>query len=282
MKWCWMKAGARLAVLAMAALGVVAPSSAGDDATDAPSADDLKARLRRAEEHVRRFELRDAADDKAIAMIGRPLLSFGDSARNHNNGTLWAWSQSGRPLVFMELYQYSGNDATWVHAVTLTAPRQVVLIIPESGRWEPPHTPLESAPITDAPPPAEKEPARLRQLKELARRFTVHEFWDPDNSHYDLRLLVRPVHRYADAAAEIQDGAAFIIAYGTNPEAVLLIEALGPSIDAARWRYSLARSSHAELHVEFDGREVWRTDRASEINSGATRPYWVFASPVEP
>jgi hypothetical protein len=270
-----------LVVLAISAFGLGLPSWAGDDEPGPPSADELKARLELAQEHVRRFELRDAGDDDLIELIDRPLLAFGDSARIHNHGTLWAWGKSGRPDVFMELFQGSGKDPNWIHAVTLTSPRHVVLVPPESGRWEPPHAPLVPTPIGDAPPPAEKEPARLRQLKDLARRFTAHEFWDPDNSRFELRLLVQPVHRYADPAAEIQDGAAFIIAHGTNPEAVLLIEALGPSIDAASWHYSLARSSHAELHVELDGKEIWVSRRASGVNNGATRPYWLFVSPVE-
>ena len=77
------------------------------------------------------------------------------------------------------------------------------------------------APLAAAPPPAAKEAARLRQIKEIARRFTAHEFWDPENSRFELRLLVQPVHRYRDAAGEIQDGAMFVLAHGTNPEAML-------------------------------------------------------------
>ncbi|HEV3023989.1 MAG TPA: hypothetical protein VGX76_16050 [Pirellulales bacterium] len=254
---------------------------ANEDADKSASADELKARLRLAEEHVRRFELRSLDDDEAIDLIDRPLLAFGDSARTHDNGTLWAWGSSGRPLAFMELFQGAKTGAQWIHAVTLTSSRPVILVAPESGRWEPQQTPLESTPIPDAPSPADKEPARLRQLKDLARRFTAHEFWDPDNSRFELRLLVQPVHRYADPAAEIQDGAAFVIAHGTNPEGVLLIEALGPTVDDAHWHYSLARSSHAEMHVELGGKEIWKTQRASEVNNGRTRSYWLFVSPVE-
>jgi hypothetical protein len=249
------------------------------DAGNQSSADELKARLDVAEERMRRFELRGVGGDDVIDLIERPLLAFGDSARTHDNGTLWAWGTVGRPVAFMELFQGANTGARWVHAVTLTSSRQVVLVTPESGRWEPAQTPFASTPIPDAPPPAAKEPARLRELKELARQFTAHEFWDPDNSRFELRLLVQPVHRYSQPEAEIQDGAVFVIAHGTNPEGILLIEAVGPSIDEARWHFSLARSSHAELHVEFAGKEVWKTGRASEINNGRTRSYWLFVSP---
>jgi hypothetical protein len=168
-----------------------------------------------------------------------------------------------------------------VHAVTLTAPRHVVLTIPEVGRWQPPTRKMEFQAIADAPPPDEKLAGRLQQIKEFARRFSAHEFWDPDNSRFELRVLPQPVLRYSDPAAAIQDGAAFIIAHGTNPETILLIEAQGASFEDARWLFSLARSSHAEAHVELDGHEVWKCDRTNPSNTGPTQRYWLFTSRVE-
>jgi hypothetical protein len=299
-----LSAGARLLVMAVAAFGFGAPTQGADDEPDAPSADELKARLRLAGEHVRRFELRSVSGgglrglsggglrgdlgggprggDAVIELIDQPLLAYGDSARVNNNGTLWAWGKTGRPVAFMELFQGSEKeDRKWVHAVTLTSSERVVLVTPDTGRWQPPRMPLEPALLPGAPPPAEKAPARLRQLKDLARRFTAHEFWDPDNSRFELRVLVQPVQRYDESAASIQDGAAFVIAHGTNPEAILLIEALGTSMREAHWHYSLARSSHAEAHVEFDGQEVWECQRAGNGADGPDKSYWLFASPVE-
>jgi hypothetical protein len=239
-----------------------------------------KPALQAAASHVRRLELRDVDGDQ-IDLIERPLLAYADPARVNSNGTVWAWGNSGRPIAFLELFQGSAKDTNWVHAVTVTAPRQVILAIPEVGRWQPSVGGIESRVIDDAPPADEKPSTRLRQIKELARRFSAHEFWDPDNSRFELRVLPQPVLRYSDPAAEIQDGAAFIIAHGTNPETVLLIEALGASPSSSRWHYALARSSHAEAHVELDGREVWKCDRTNPSNTGPTRSYWLFTSPIE-
>ena len=230
--------------------------------------------------HVRRLELRDVNGDP-IPLIDRPLLAYTESARVNSNGTVWAWGTSGRPIAFLELFQGSSKDTNWVQAVTLTAPRHVVLTVPEVGRWQPPIGTIDFQLIADAPPPDEKSAARLRQIKELARRFSAHEFWDPNNSRFELRVLPQPVLRYSDPAAEIQDGAAFIVAHGTNPETVLLIEAQGATLEAARWRFALARSSHAEAHVELDGHEVWKCDRTNSSNTGPTQSYWLFTSPIE-
>jgi hypothetical protein len=258
---------------------VHAPQVAAQDETTPPNADE-KAKSRVAEEHVRRLEVRDREGNE-IDLIERPLLAYADPARVNSNGSVWAWGKTGRPVAFLELFQGSVKDKDWVHAVTLTAPRQATLTIPGVVRWQPSQTKIESHVLRDAPAPDKKATTRLRQIKDVARRFTGHEFWDPDNSRFELRVLVQPVLRYSDPEAGIQDGAAFIIAHGTNPETVLLIEALGASLEEARWNYALARSSHAEAHVELDGHEVWKCDRADATNCGSTQSYWLFTSPVE-
>src|SRR5215469_6710920 len=251
---------------------------------ESPDKEAEKAALQAAASHMQRMTMRrsDSAGSK-IELIDQPLLSFGDSARVHNHGTLWGWGTRGRPVAFLELFQQPQQNGRWIHAVTLSGTANVALDIPLTGRWQPKTTTFASTPLDGSPAPAAKEPARLRQLKDAARRFTAHEFWDPNHSRYELRLLVQPVHRYADPTAGVQDGAVFVFAHGTNPECLLLIDAEGESLDSARWHYALVRSADAELHIELDGREVWKCDRANHIGRDVqSDPYWVFLSPREP
>jgi hypothetical protein len=163
--------------------------------------------------------------------------------------------------------------------LTLTGVETIAMTTEGTLKWQPKEPQIKFAPVLQAPKPDARETGRLRQFKEIARRFTAHEFWDPDNSRFELRLLVQPVHRYRDSAAEIQDGTVFVLAHGTNPEVLLLIEAAGPTIEMSRWQYGLARTSNAETHVELDGKEVWFQDR---VKGGSTRPedpYRVFTLP---
>lgn len=263
-------------------IGVLsAPVAAQDETKDKPD-EERKARLRRVHEHMQKFVMRRANSQKDDnALIDQPLLTYGDSARANENGTLWAWGKAGRPAAFLELYQGTGVNARWVHAVTLTASERVTMKTPLTTSWQPEKTQIEPTPFAGAAVPDEKETVRLRQIKDLSRRFTAHEFWDPDNSRFELRLLVQPVHRYRDAAAQIQDGAAFVLAHGTNPEVILLLEAIGKTPGESRWHYSLARLGSAELHVEIDGKEVWKRERAPGVVGRPTDPYWLFFSPVE-
>ncbi|HJT33035.1 MAG TPA: hypothetical protein VJ783_13420 [Pirellulales bacterium] len=156
-----------------------------------------------------------------------------------------------------------------------------MLDTPKNGRWEPQTTAGEWNDVPSAPPPADKEAVRLRQLKDIARLFAAHEIWDPDRSRYELRLLVQPVHRYSDPEEGIHDGAVFVFAHGTNPECLLLTEAVGGALDSAHWKYALLRSSDAEAHVEIDGNEVWTCERQGRTSGEKFKPYWAFHCPLE-
>ena len=134
-----------------------------------------------------------------VPPIERPLLLFGDDPRNHTRGILWGWGRAG-PSPWPSCGAARAENAPF--AVFAHAHRLEMIVAtptesPSGGRPKS----RSHSPLCRVPPPADaKEPGRLRQIKEIARRFTAHEFWDPDNSRFELRLLVQPVHRYRDAA----------------------------------------------------------------------------------
>jgi hypothetical protein len=110
----------------------------------------------------------------------------------------------------------------------------------------------------------------------LAQKFTAHEFWDPDNSRYELRLLKRPLHTYRDEANGVLDGGLFTLANGTNPEIMLFVEArVDPKNNSkSGWQYTVGRLSHAELHLEYDGKEIFDAPRGDKL-SASNKPYWL-------
>lgn len=237
-------------------------------------------RLKAATDHVRQFEVRwsDGIRDVPIDIIDRPLLTFGDAARATDNGTLWAWGRQGRPVAFLELYQWQSNKSYWVHTVSLTSTDLVSLRFQSTSQWTPKTVAIDPKPVPAAKAPAEKEPLRLRQMKEIAARFAAHEFWNPNNSRFELRLLVQPIHRYSDPEAKVHDGTAFIFANGTNPEIVVLVESIGESLKTSQWHFSAARIGAAEMHLVLDKQDVWTVPRAKP---NSTTPYSIFVTPVE-
>ena len=218
--------------------------------------------------------------DQPIAPMERPLFSYSDSARIIAEGGIWAWGSVGRPVAMAK--SWKNVNGTRTCAFSLTSDERVIVRGPQSKTWRPETTQVEAADLVCAPAPDPQNAVRLRQLKEQARRFTAHEFWNPDNSRFELRLLTQPVHRYNDEKRQILDGAIFLLAFDNNPQILLLVEILNPAANEARWQFLLARVSSAELHVCLDGKEVWVQDRTPGIVGSPVDYYWHMVTMPEP
>jgi hypothetical protein len=262
------------------ALAACAAARAEEPADAAAKNDRIEASaLEQAQAVAKRLEVRlaDSTDAGGIVpSIERPLLLFGDDPRNHTRGILWGWG-SGRPIAVAELWRGRAENSPYAASLTLTGLDLIAMTSDGTPKWQPAKRQLEFSNLAAAPAVAAKENVRLRQIKEIARRFEAHEFWDPENSRFELRLLVQPVHRYNDGEAEIQDAQCLFSRTARIPS--LLIEAIGPTIEKSKWQYGLVRTSNAEVHAELDGMEVWMQPR---VKGGSTRPadpYFVFSLP---
>lgn len=214
-----------------------------------------------------------------VELLKQPLLRFGDIPRANDKGSVWLWQRSGRPQAVMELYR-AADSRSWVHVIhTLSADAIDGDFGGQAPRWTPARAGVKWKVVPAAPEPADRPAARARQIKELAQRFTAHEFWDPNNSRYELRLLIQPVHKYSVPDSGLLDGALFLVCHETNPEVALLIEAVQES-GIAKFRYALARLGHAELHVAFDEHEIWRQERVDRTSPQDA--YWLLFRGVNP
>lgn len=213
----------------------------------------------------------DGTTMEAITPAGRvkvepipdPIYRYDDPARLYADGAIWAWMQSARPVALMTLTTMRESDGSTSRKCEMVSLASVPLSasIPPDWAWEPAGPGLVRLPIPTAPAPARDEVLRLRQMKEQARRFGASEFFAPTKQaaigRYELRLLPQPVLRYAAPGSGVIDGAIFFLAYGTNPEVAIQIEASGEGSSAPIWSYGLARIARAELHVTLDNGEVW-------------------------
>lgn len=217
--------------------------------------------------------------------IVKPLYRFDDSARQFSDGTIWGWGESGRPFALLTLSEDkkpSAEEPRWLGELTSLSPVSLVADTKGTPVWMPAGPAITLDRFPNAPEPGATEALRLRQMKELARRFKAYEFFQPKGSNsierYELRLLPQPIHRYADTASGIGDGALFVIAYGTNPEIILVIEAHDQKGSRPSWRFALARVAGAELHVTLDDSEVWKQPKAAFAGRGD--PYYIFIRPM--
>ncbi|MBS0203775.1 MAG: hypothetical protein JSS49_12795 [Planctomycetes bacterium] len=222
--------------------------------------------------------LAEPKEGVTLKLSERALLTFGDPARDNEAGTLWTWSSGGRPTAMMELYRPTGEERIWVHAISMTSPRLARMTHKSGAKWTPRQSDFSPQLLSGEVTVSDTPVQRLRQMKEQVRRFAAHQFWDPNNSRFELRLLAQPVLRYVDADNNVLDGTLFVFAHGTNPEIALFLEAIGPDAARAKWHYAFARTGSAEFHVELDGKEVWHRDRAVRVTGAPVDTYWLFTT----
>lgn len=243
-------------------------SRADDAGTDAAQAEDSE-EDRAIKEQVASFRVEPTDPERAVAfqIAEQPLLSYSDPARGYAAAGLWRIGKQGRPLGYVSVEYWSAHDGEPPRlSMEFLSMTDAAFELSDARRplWYPSASGIEFRDLAGPAKPAANERLRLRQFKATAQRFTISErlLGEP----YTLRMLPNPIDRYSDPEAGIVDAAAFAFAYGTNPEAILLIEC---SEDA--WRYGVAHTSSAEVTVEFDGQEAFRIDELTSWEK--TKPH---------
>ena len=73
------------------------------------------------------------------------------------------------------------------------------------------------------------------------------------------------------------DGGMFVVAYGLNPEIVLLLEARREGSTSPAWYCGFARIAIAKVQVDVDSKEIWSHSAGVE---GPDDTYWLFSRPI--
>ncbi|HEY2250856.1 MAG TPA: hypothetical protein VGH74_07330 [Planctomycetaceae bacterium] len=197
---------------------------------------------------------------------------------------LLLWVHDGRPIAAASVFPY---DRYVCHELGSLS-RSAELVARDSGGtvWAPESAGVEFHDVPDGQAPAETPVLRLAQMKSLAARFTATlTGWKDDESEKEvLRLLPRPVYRYdikaaTDTHPNLRDGALFAFVQGTDPEALLLVEAVVVS-DRPRWQYAFARATSGGLEARLDDKVVWKVPRSTNTTS-RTEPCITFRRVLE-
>ena len=191
-----------------------------------------------------------------------PVLRWLNPTRGQKGEpTLIFWTSAGRPEALASVYPWNGNLV--YECVSLA--RDAGLTAKEGGRtiWSPGAAGVAFRDLADAPIPSKNPAARLGQLKGISERFKVALVDTRAGAEVreEMRLLPKPIYRYDLEAAkaahpDLIDGAAFAFAQGTDPEAVLLVEAVRRG-DRAAWQYAFSRSTGYPLEAKLGPSAVW-------------------------
>jgi len=187
-------------------------------------------------------------------------LRWANNARGSEDGMTILYVHAGRPLAAACLYPWSGrliHDFQSLSRGKIVARRAGALV------WQPQEPGVKFAPIPDAPPPESSPLARLRQMKTLAEQFQSAMLgWKDDSTdREELRMLPRPLYRYEAKEGQVVDGAVFAFVMGTDPESLLLIEAVKGDDGKANWQFAFARRTSGELEGRHQEKVVWHADR---------------------
>lgn len=210
-----------------------------------------------------RFEMPD--DQPPAEIHPQALLRWNNPVSTVRDGILGVYLTEGRPVGFVEIQLHASG--TIIHEFSSVLDKDVELQRDSKSFWTPADTWSKYLRIESMPPPAPKKTQRLLQMKMLARKFAILDqfgFQDDDITPYTLRLMPNPIYRIEENEALI-DGACFVFAQGTNPEAVLLVEAVRED-ERSVYRCLIVPSTIYALRATFDGDVVWQKPRHKVFN----------------
>jgi hypothetical protein len=204
-----------------------------------------------------RYSVR-VGDRKEESKAADPCLRWADPVSNATDGVIAVYAHDGgRPDAVVQFFH--NFQKRWIVEFTIIPDRDVTVLLSGREHWKPTEFVCAFADLPDAPAPAATPVARLSQMRTLAANFAVVDYFGVQEQKVDLRLLSQPAYRYAEAG-KIVDGAMFVFAHGTNPEACVLIEAY-PDGKVTKYRYAVAPMSIYKLEARYKGTPVWTVPR---------------------
>lgn len=267
----------RLAFAALVASAAVL-TAGGDPADEPKKLNDL------IEGSVHWYDVYPAADAKD-RLTPTPVHRWRNVVRGQDGEAMMViWAHKGRPVAVAGIYPWQGKMSHEFDSLS----RESKVIAREKDRviWSPATPGVEFKDVPNAPKPAKVAANRLRQMKALAEGFkATMTGWQGDNrDQEELRLLTKQLHRYdlanvTDPDPKLLDGALFGYAQGTDPEVVLVLEAVGTA-DEAVWQYALVRATSGGLEVKLGDDVVW-TAKKYPANRDPRLPHFTMQRVLE-
>lgn len=217
--------------------------------------------------------------EEPFELVEQPLLRWSQPIRGGDDGAVYLWLKDKRPAAIGTIFAWPHPDGDSVVAYEFHSLVATPLEARRRGSlfWSPKTGGISFKPVPEAQPPSDSEAKRNLQLRAIARRFRGATKTN-EGVERALRLLPKPIYEYGGATKEagasagraIPEGALFVLAQGTDPEVLILIEARRQD-DGDRWEYSCARFSDLATVVRIGDAEVWSVERA---NPKPTEPHY--------
>ncbi len=222
-------------------------------------------------------KVRNAADEFVdVELVNPPLLTYNNHANLEIDATLWAWGKSGRPIAVAAIHEDRGPRNAWSCEMVSLADQAISIAGKPGWEWAPAKAGIDWKGVPAAPAPGKTAVARSAQIKDIANRFSSTGHYRNGNI-IELRLMGKPLHRYADPDKGIVDGAIMAFVEGTNPETLLLIECRSENENKPTWSYGFTRMSGGRLVARLEETVVWECPDIRGFDP--ERPYSSYNGP---
>lgn len=253
----YLKSLAVMATVAMATSDAIADDSPKVNSTEVtPEEARLrKDRVKFLSEAVKNCAVHVGDDEVKSKLSSEPALVWDNPVSGTKVGILALFTRNGRPDVMAQFSFTSPENA--VNEFHNFCGEKLVMKRGTGTIWAPDETSTKWQTLDTTEKPAATPQLRLVQMRRLAEKFTVEDDFGWEKKVLNqLRLLTTPVHRYGKADEETIDGAVFVYALATDPEAILMLEcAKGES--GLYWRYGFGPMSIYALKAQLDNTVVW-------------------------
>ena len=262
--------------------------AAGQDSRQPTEKEDQKKRWMAVySEEAAKYQMFRRSDDiEELKLVPTPILTFTNPVRERDqHGAAYVWTSDGRPEVLGAIWSViTPDDSTKRHLSHEFHSLSLAPIYskhePRTSRrgavpdWTANEAGIERKRIPDAQTPAKVASFRLTQMRRLARRFQARVPPGLVDGEGSLRLLAQPLHRYRSESHRVLDGGIFAFVMGTDPEIILLIEAV-ESEGGHEWQFAAAQFSNLPMQLDYQGTRVWECRRGRPyLGDGPHFVYW--------
>ena len=211
-------------------------------------------RLTFMKESVKGYVFTEGKSGKPMDLQGEPLLRWNNPVSGLRDGTLFIWTAGGRPQAAVQAFQL--KDGLWLHEFQSLSTEPFQMTIEGVREWGPARAGIEMKPAPEAPAPGKTDRQRLVQMRAIAEEYKAIDDFENKQSRWELRLLSKPVYRYAAADRGIIDGALWAFAHGTDPEVFVLLEAR-EAANGPEWQIGMAPMTAYAVEVSRKDKSVW-------------------------
>lgn len=218
----------------------------------------------------------------AFVLQREPILRWSNPTAGAVYGDIFLYTHTGRPAALVSYYRWFTPE--WGSTIEVSSLHNAPLAATAGATtfWKPQSAELNWEFLPNVDRPAGSANARLTQLRRIAGEFSVNLIDTRANEagvRRSLRRLPQPVFRYPvpSSSADYLDGALFAFVEGTDPEVLLLVEAIAARPSAA-WRYSFARLNRDAIQVTRQEQIVWTAPYLDNPSDRSREPYSTFSA----